>query len=173
MARRLTQTQKNEIRKHASLPMRDIQRKTGFSLAAIHGVLHEPAAAPAAKTTTKAARRPAKASEPLAPPKSRKPGSRPAEPAPAPDDGDPSPVARLTKAVKSLEHAAGVAAADGDQARVIAALRAVSDVTKTIAALTPPAQVNHDERPDMIAAAKAFREKTFALLERVIAETSS
>ena len=82
-----------------------------------------------------------------------------------------SPIERLTACVKSLEHAAGVAAADGDQARVIAALRAVSDVTKTIATLTPPAPVDHDASPDVVEAARQCREVVFALFDRIVSES--
>ena len=97
-----------------------------------------------------------------------RPKKTPAVSVPAPAEG--TPVERLERAVAALEHAAQQAAADGDQARVVAALRAVSDVTKTIAVLTPPAAVDPNDRPDFIKAAKDCRKAWLDHIERVIAD---
>jgi hypothetical protein len=97
------------------------------------------------------------------------------EPAPAPDEAPPalpdgSPVERLDQVIARLERTARKAESDGDPARVVMALRAVSDVTKTIAALTPPKPVAQDDRPQIIQARQACEKAWLDLVERVAAE---
>jgi len=158
MARRLTRTQKAQIRKYAHLTVRDIKRKTGFSLAAIHGVLHEPS--PASCRGRKAAERSPAQTKPAAPP-------MPLEAAPEPA---PDAVERLTNVITSLEDLARRAAADDDHARSIQALRAIGDLTSTIERIRPTPPADPNENPDFVQAAKDARELVFGTLDRIVAE---
>jgi hypothetical protein len=88
--------------------------------------------------------------------------------APPADEG--TPIERLDRAVVSLESAAKQAAADGDIGKVIQATKAVADVTALIERLRPAPATDVDDRPDVQAAAKRFREKVFDMLDRMIAE---
>jgi hypothetical protein len=165
MGRKLSNERIESVLACKGLPYDEIERRTGVSRGKISELL-------GAKAKPQPARRRSGLGndQDLKPRRAKAPRHPPAPKVSMHQKDDASPLERLTRAVKSLEHAAKVAAADGDQARVVAALRAVSDVTKTIAALTPAPPVDHNEHPDMVAAAKECRELVFGFFERVVAE---
>lgn len=87
-------------------------------------------------------------------------------------DDDTSPTERLRRTLESLERAAKKAETDGDVGRLVQAQRAATQATALIAKLSPPPPPNLDDQPDMLAAAKRFRETVHALFDRVVDEAT-
>ncbi len=154
MARKLTPEQHALIWSLEKLPQRDIAKRVGCSLGMVSKVLAGPApeAPHAAPLPVEVDAALADAAELVA--------------------GDGSDDDAYARGLARLEVAGRLAEEARDVARMVSVQRAVALLVEKRAKARPAPVVDVNEAPDMLEAAKRFRERSHAVLDRLLAGVS-